>query len=294
MLEKVGITVHAVLLSTRDHGFLRETVPVTTQFNYVICVAEANGKQMLLDATDKFLPVGLIPERCLNGNGLVISKAGHSWVKLVSPLKSRSILTGEFAFDEQGFLKGKLTLDRVGYSAQKSRQSYFSKAENEYVKDFIGSHSWEIAKSEFKNAKDFSEAFKETHELVINNHVVESGDMIYLNPFVSMQEIENPFKLEKREYPVDFGSPYEKMYVTRFTLPKGFKVEELPKGQIFVLPGNTAKYLYNITLVGEIISITSQLQINKSLFLQNEYESLREFYSRVVAKQAEQIVLKKI
>jgi len=35
------------------------------------------------------------------------------------------------------------------------------------------------------------------------------------------------------------------------------------------------------------------LQINKSLFIQDEYPHLREFYNRVVAKQAEQIVLKK-
>jgi hypothetical protein len=35
------------------------------------------------------------------------------------------------------------------------------------------------------------------------------------------------------------------------------------------------------------------LQVNKSLFMQEEYPDLREFYSLVVAKQAEQIVLKK-
>jgi hypothetical protein len=42
-----------------------------------------------------------------------------------------------------------------------------------------------------------------------------------------------------------------------------------------------------------VINITSHLQINKSLFIQDEYPHLREFYTRVVAKQTEQIVLKK-
>ena len=55
MLEKADIVVHPVLISTRDHGFIRETIPVTSQFNYVICVTEVNGKQVLLDATDKLL-----------------------------------------------------------------------------------------------------------------------------------------------------------------------------------------------------------------------------------------------
>ena len=39
--------------------------------------------------------------------------------------------------------------------------------------------------------------------------------------------------------------------------------------------------------------LTSNLQINNSLFSQEEYPSLRLFYDQVVAKQSEQIVLKK-
>jgi hypothetical protein len=293
MLEKAGVNVSPVLISTRDHGFVRETVPVTTQFNYVICVTKVNGKQLLLDATDKLLPLGIIPARCLNGNGLVISKEGPSWVNLTIPSKTRSYMSTELAFEQDGVLKGKLSLDRSGYSAHLSRKSYFSKAESEYVKDFIGSHSWEISKSEFKHAKELDEPFKESHEIVINDHVTTTGEMIYLNPFVSMQEVENPFKTDKREYPVDFGSAQERMYISRITLPQGYTVDELPKPQIFILPENAAKYVFNANVVGDVINITSHLQINKSLFIQDEYPDLREFYTRVVAKQAEQIVLKK-
>ncbi len=293
MLEKVGLVVYPVLISTRDHGFIRETIAVTTQFNYVLCLAEIDGKQILLDATDKLLPTGILPERCLNGNGFVISKQGYRWVKLTSPLKTKSFFSAELTFDPNGEIKGKVSLDKSGYSAYQSRKKYFSKAENEYIKDFASERSWEISKSEFKNAKELNEPFKEVHDVVINDHATSSGEMIYLNPFISMQEMENPFKLAKREYPVDFGSPIERIYVTKIALPKGYAIEELPKSQIFMLPGNSAKYAFNAVMVGDVINITSNLQINKSLFLQDEYPDLREFYNRVVAKQAEQIVLKK-
>lgn len=293
MLEKANITVHPVLISTRDHGFVRETVPVTTQFNYVVCLVQIGDKQIFLDATDKLLPIGIIPARCLNGSGLVISKEGPRWVKLVTPLKTKSLLSANLAIEPDGVLRGKLALDRSGYSAHQSRKNYFSKAESDYVKDFIGSHAWEITKSEFKNVKELNESFKETYDVVINDHVTASGDMIYLNPFVSMQEVENPFKSEKREYPVDFGSAQERMYLGKITIPPGYTVDELPKPQIFILPENAAKYAFNATVLGDIINITSHLQINKSLFIQDEYPHLREFYTRIVAKQAEQIVLKK-
>mgnify|MGYP003579633790 CR=1 FL=1 len=293
MLEKAEITARPVLISTRDHGFIRETVPVTSQFNYVICLTEVNGKQVLLDATDKLLPIGILPERCLNGNGLVISKQGPTWIKLATPLRTKSYLTAELACGADGIIKGKVSLDRSGYSAHRSRKNYLSKAESDYIKDFIGSHSWEISKSEFKNAKEIDQSFKETHELTINDHATASGDVIYLNPFITMQEVENPFKSEKREYPVDFGSPQEKMYLSKIVIPQGYTPDELPKPQIFVLPENSAKYVFNVVVMGEVINITSHLQINKSLFVQDEYPDLREFYARVVAKQAEQIVLKK-
>ena len=42
--------------------------------------------------------------------------------------------------------------------------------------------------------------------------------------------------------------------------------------------------------MGNTLNVVSMLQINKSLFLQDEYPHLREFYNQMIAKQAEQIV----
>jgi hypothetical protein len=117
--------------------------------------------------------------------------------------------------------------------------------------------------------------------------------LIYLNPFVLLRQEENPFKSEKREYPVDFGSPHEKIYMIKITIPDGFLVDELPQSRVMVLPDNTAKYSYNLTQISNQIIITSGFQINRNIFVQDEYPHLREFYNQVIAKQAEQIVLKK-
>jgi hypothetical protein len=104
---------------------------------------------------------------------------------------------------------------------------------------------------------------------------------------------ENIFKHEKREYPVDFGSPKDETYMSKIVIPDGYTIDELPKPKAMALPGNAAKYTYNVTQTGNVLNVISMLQINKSLFLQDEYPHLREFYNQVVAKQAEQIVLKR-
>ncbi|KXK24906.1 MAG: hypothetical protein UZ12_BCD005001772 [Bacteroidetes bacterium OLB12] len=51
--------------------------------------------------------------------------------------------------------------------------------------------------------------------------------------------------------------------------------------------------MYNISYSNGAIILTSIFAINRTLFNQADYAVLREFYNQVVAKQAEQIVLKK-
>ncbi len=293
MLEKAGFSVSPVLLSTRDHGFLREHIPVSTQFNYVICLVRSGEKSILLDATERLLPSGVLPERCLNGNGFAVSKAGYQWVKLLSSAKSKTLVNADLTLASSGELKGKLQIDRSGYAALGTRKKYFSKGESDYLKDFLGSRPWEVSKSEFQNAKEIQKSFTESHDVTVSDHVMVAGDVLYVNPFILLREESNPFKLEKREYPVDFGTQIEKMYLGKFTIPEGFRVDEIPQSRVLVMPDKAAKYVYNITQIGNTVSIMSNLQINKTLFAQEEYPNLREFYNQVIAKQAEQIVLKK-
>jgi hypothetical protein len=294
MLEKAGFDISPVLLSTRDHGFVRQTIPISSQFNYVVCLVKFNDKMVLLDATDKLLPTGTLPERCLNGSGFVVAKEGaFTWVPLKSPTKSRKYSNADLAIVPSGELRGKLSVDQSGYYAQSGRKKVLAKGEGEYIKEMIDSRSWVVEKSEFKNTKEINEGFKELHNVVINDHAMATDGLIYINPFIDLQEKENPFKLEKREYPVDYGSPLEKLYMCKISIPDGYVVDDLPKSIMLKLPDNSARYVYNVTQTGNAISLTSNLHINKSLFTQEEYPHLREFYTQLVAKQAEQIVFKK-
>jgi hypothetical protein len=293
MLDKVGIDVSPVLLSTRDHGFVRETTPISSQFNYMICLARVGDKSLLLDATEKLLPAGMLPERCLNGSGFVVSKSGFKWIPLEPKTKSRIIVNADLALNPSADLTGKLQIDRSGYDALASRKKYFSKNEAEYVKDFVGTRSWEITKSEFENTKEIHQPVKEKYELVVNEHIMMAGNVMYLNPLLLYRIDENPFKLEKREYPVDYSSPFERIFMCRITLPEGYLVDELPEAKMLALPENAGRYTYSVSQAGRVLNIISNFQINKSLFTQTEYPNLREFYNQVVAKQAEQIVIKK-
>jgi hypothetical protein len=104
---------------------------------------------------------------------------------------------------------------------------------------------------------------------------------------------DNPFKPEKRIYPVDFTIPHEDIIMIKFNLPENFSIKELPEPCKFIIPDKTAEFVYNPTTLGNSIQITCIFKINKPVFLQAEYPLLREFYNMVIAKQSEPLIIKK-
>lgn len=293
MLHKAGIRVEMVLLSTRGNGFVRMDYPTTRQFNYTICVAYADTTPYLLDATEKHLPWNVLPKRCLNGVGLVISDKGYTWVDVNTKVKSRSVVSADVTLNDQGELQGKLTYTRHGYAAYDMRDDLERKGKASYVEDFVKNRPWSVLKSEFSNLDDIEKPVIETHELLIQDHGNKAGGFIYVDPFIAFKEDENPFKADQRKFSIDFVVLNEKVYLTNITIPDGYLVDEIPKSQALTLPDNKGKFTYATSQAGNRLTVVSSIQINERVFMPDQYPTLKEFYNRIVAKQAEQIVLKK-
>lgn len=293
MLVKADLAAQPVLTSTRDHGVIRISYPMEKQFNYVLCAVTINGKMLLLDATDRLLPMNILPQRCVNSQGLIISPVMSKWIDIPSTVRSKTTVQTALELGTDSQLTGKIEYASSGYAAHSVRKKYQSKGKDEYVKSIMGQKTWEVSASDIKNIDKIHENVIESYDITIADHVNSAGDIYYIDPFITGKYSENPFHHEKREYPVDFGSSFDRVYMIKLTIPEGYKVDELPKAKILVLPDNAGKYMYNVLQSGNMISITSILNISKPIFTQLEYPDLREFYNQVVAKEAEQIVLKK-
>ncbi|TXH28684.1 MAG: DUF3857 domain-containing protein, partial [Cyclobacteriaceae bacterium] len=137
MLDKAGIPVDMVLLSTRSHGFIRQAYPMTRQFNYIICAARLQDKVLLLDATEKHLPYTAIPERCLNGQGLVISKTNHGWINIEPKTKAKSTISVDLKVSADAEINGTINISDDGYNALRTRKEYHSKGEKGFTKDLL-------------------------------------------------------------------------------------------------------------------------------------------------------------
>jgi hypothetical protein len=294
LLEKAGFIVDMVLLSTRDHGFVREQYPMRKQFNYAVCLVRIDGVPVLLDATERYLPMGVLPDRCLNGKGLIISKNFHGWIALESKTKAKTTTSIDLTLGADASLQGTYSVTRDGYDAASTRKRIVKSGQEQYVKSLTASHpNWTLDGSTFTALEEVGSPLKEIHKVSILDHATSAGDVIYLNPFIHGQLEKNPFTLDNRLYPVDFGVLQEKTYLAKFVVPDGYVVDEVPASKLFSLPGNGARFTYSVTVNGNVVSVVCSLLVNKTIYVQTEYAYLREFYNQIVAKEAEQIVIKK-
>ncbi|MFM7852956.1 MAG: DUF3857 domain-containing protein [Flammeovirgaceae bacterium] len=174
MLQKAGFKALPVLLSTREHGVIKPFTPLFSQFNDVICLVKLGEKNILLDGTDKHLPMNALPERCLNGEGLVVSVDDMEWVPLVS-IRSRSVVNAEYKVEKTGELNGKIKISRDGIEASEMRRSYTELGEEKYLKNSLGKRNWEISGSKFENLSDPNQSSKESHDVAINDHTSGGG-----------------------------------------------------------------------------------------------------------------------
>jgi hypothetical protein len=76
-------------------------------------------------------------------------------------------------------------------------------------------------------------------------------------------------------------------------LPAGYKVESLPQSISLKLPDNSISITYNVQSTDNKIKIEYKRDINKILFLPEDYTKLKNLYDQMVKKHAEQVILRK-
>ena len=296
MLREAGIPTDPVVLSTRSHGLLRKSFPRLNQFNYVIALASVDNNQILLDATDNACPIGVLPTRCLNQEGRIISEEpGEKWVSLMPSQKAEGATMATLTL-ENGELSGSVSRSHTGYDAIRVRRrvSRENGVDGYLTKLKENNHSWNIQDYQMESLEMIGKPVKEKYQVAFQESVQEAGNLLYLTPILVNHMEENPFKSEQRAFPVDYPCPEKEFYMLNLTIPEGYQVDEMPEDMIIALPERAGQYRFTTKQVGNTIQVVSRYNIDRMRFYAQEYPQLRQFYNLIVAKQQEQIVLNKV
>ncbi len=291
MLRALDLPANPVILSTRSNGRFSKDYPLLSKFDYVVAHIELNGKNVLIDATDKFRKIGTIPFACLNGEGRLIAKKSK-WIDLKPAEKQSEIHIVSLQILQNMQLKGNMSQSYAGYAATELRKKIFEINKDRYKEEIVSANrDWQINKIIISAIDNTNESVKVSFDVLMGEE--QETAKIYLNPIVSGRLVNNPFKNTNRAFPLNFGTVQEYVYVGSFVLPEGYEVEELPKNTAFALPDGAGRFVYASQIDNNTIKISTRFTINRTVFEAQEYDLLREFYDKVVAKQAELMVLKK-
>ena len=297
-LRDAGIPAQPLLLSTRSHGRVSQTLPLLERFNYVVAlVALADGKDLLVDATEPLLPCGVLPERCLNQTGRLITKnaAEGRWVDLTPTQRHVHYQQVALTLDTQGGLTGTVHEEHGGYAGASARQELARLGEKKYLTELARPHNgWTVPK--FAVAERENMAMPLTMDYAFTQPADDNAtaSTFYLNPLREFASEQNPFRHDNRQFPVDFGTAREETTMITLTLPAGYELAEVPKPAVVELPDGGGRFLYSVTAATPgIVQLTSRMSLRKPIYGADEYIHLREFYRLMLEKQGERLVIKK-
>lgn len=295
MLNHVGIKTNPVLLSTRNNGI--PLYPTSSSFNYVIAAAKLpDGGYYLLDATSKNALPQILPIRCLNWTGRMIAEDGRSSEIDLMPVRpSKSTVNAICVVQQDGTVKGKLRDQLTDFYAA-SYRDYFNKRSEESIIEYIEKSETgvEVESHKILNKDDLSKPVSEEYEFINKNSVEIIGDKMYVSPTLHFGFKTNPFKSDKREFPIDFNFPKQDKYQISLTIPEGYAVESMPESLITTFEDDMMSFKYQINQKANLIQISMGIDYNVSVVSPQYYETLKAFFGKMAEKQSEQIVLKKL
>ena len=294
MLRNRGIDADPVILSTKENGKVVESIPLFRQYNYLIVRVQLKDKTLFLDASQNMLGFGMLSDECLNGNARVLNSVDPETVTLSSDSICEKNITHVIIYnDSLNESVGTYSKCLGNYASLFLRNRLVGQGNENYVSSLLKSYPSEVKISNvvIDSTKEYDEPLGIRYDMQLK---MGEDETLYLNPLFTEAIKTNPFSAAKRFYPLEMSFKKDDLFILDMEIPKGYKVDELPKSTSIRLNDSDGIFEYLVQDSGGSIQLRSHFMLNKTIFSAEDYNSLRDFYAVVVKKEAEQIVFKKI
>ncbi|MGY3089714.1 transglutaminase-like putative cysteine protease [Hymenobacter sp. UYAg731] len=297
-LREAGIPAQPLLLSTRAHGAVSKEYPLLERFNYVAALVPlADGKDLLLDATEPLLPCGVLPKRCLNRVARLITKNPDDsrWVDLAPAQRRVHYQQVALTLDAQGGLTGKVHDEHGGYAGAEARARLAGQGEKKYLATATQRHeNWTLSKPTLAHADNVDKPLTLDYEFTQLAGGAAATGPLYLSPLSEFGLGQNPFRREQRDFPIDFGLPQDETMVVNLTLPAGYELATVPKPAVVELPDGGGRFLCSVAAATPgTVTLISRLTLRNPVYSAAQYPNLRELYRLMLEKHGEKLIIQK-
>jgi hypothetical protein len=294
LLQTRGITVHPVVLSTREYMRNSATYPFLRKLNYKICRAVIDGNIYLLDAAEPYLPFGKLHYKCYNGHARVISKDTAALYLYPDEITDEQLVKVNIRNSDKGLAQGRFE-ETMGFYESLDFKKYILKTGEEQFKNKLAADSrdeFEISKILLHGMAGNDSVVKTTFDFTLPQF--GEANMVYFNPILWKAIKYNPFPAVERRYPVELPYKTNRLYTLTMEIPAGYAIDELPKDFTTKLNESEGIFEYNIKTNGNLLEVNANIQISYANFDKEEYSNLRDFYALIINKFTVPIVFKKI
>ncbi|MDP4239408.1 MAG: DUF3857 domain-containing protein [Bacteroidota bacterium] len=288
LLNAAGVKANPVIISTRKNGKIRYDYPFSHFFNYVIVMADFDGKKVLADATTTLSSNDRISEKCINDKGLIIQKEKVEWVGLQTLVPSKTQKTIQIT----------LTDSTQHAAVQNSYTEYLaSDYRNEYgtntrvIKKLLLDKGYSPVDSSIVVKNQFNLKEPYSFKYVISDHPEKVNGKIYVSPFLHEIISENPLKQAARTYPIDMIYPKRTSVFAEVNIPEGYKVDFLPPNDRIKNDQFELEYLTSTS--GNKINVSLIYYFKIPVYDADEYNKIKYYFNEIVNKGSEKIVFVK-
>ena len=294
MLHDAGIEAEPVVLRLRNRGRLPLTHASLKYLSTFVVAVELNDSTTAFfdsSAEDGYLNV--LPA-CLSVERARLIRKGKSkmggWVNLqtVAQATTRSLIHGTLT--EDGQLSGTITNALSGEAAAALRKRWrTAKDSTELIHQMQEDNDFTITDYQLQGRHDFSPNLREA--ITFTKQCTTADGIIYLNPLVLVPFSKNPFTEDTRNLPVELPFKQQKTINVVLNLPEGWKLEETAKPIVLKFDGITATI--RCSQNGCQLSVLYKLNINRTLFTQQQYQDLKAFMEKLVENSKNIVTLTK-
>lgn len=295
MFRYAGLDANPVLISTKSHGI--PIFPTRNGFNYVISAVAMGDQYFVFDASNKYGSPNVLGEHLLNWQGRLVKEDGTStWIGLHSAEHSvHSVMINAAFNDGYSSIKGEARTQYTNNRALKMRQT-IDGLTNSDTETKVGTmfHDVSVKNINVDQIDNPYNPLKIDFDFEATKCSEEINGNIYVSPLAFLSMNENPFKLDNRTYPIDYGFITKDRYIINLDIPEGYKVESLPQGVNVKVGDNLMTYKCLISESNNKIQLMIDFAINEYFISAENYPEIKQFYDFILENQGEQVVLSKV
>ncbi len=296
LLQKSGLKVYPMMVSTRKHGRINPAYPNSYQFNSTVAyIPVDSAKYYVLDATSKYNLYNQVPYNFLNSFGFLINKADNvydmTFLQTTNPVRQVVLINAEIKPD--GKMAGSADISSFAYNRINVIRNYKTDGEKKYIENLRDNNN-NLKISSLKIQDIDIDTLPVRQNINFDLDLTGSDDnYIYFNSNLFTDLNKNPFLSENRTTDINFGYRDNYAITGIFKLPAGYKVDALPKSVSMATPDNSIVFKRMVAEQDGQIMVRLNIDHKKSIYFKEEYSDFHEFCKKMYEMLNEQIVLKK-